>query len=70
MKGMPLLHVKDLSIEFTVEKVAEAIQDLRQDVWHARRERVMFFLILCCHPLWVSLSFSIIDQDVTTILVP
>nr|XP_056701511.1 centrosome-associated protein CEP250 [Euleptes europaea] len=39
VKGMAVLQLKDLSTELTVERVAEAIQDLRQDVWHARRER-------------------------------
>ncbi|XP_077191292.1 centrosome-associated protein CEP250 isoform X2 [Paroedura picta] len=39
VKGMALLQLKDLSTELTVERVAEAIQDLRQNVWHARRER-------------------------------
>ncbi|XP_053101259.1 centrosome-associated protein CEP250 isoform X3 [Hemicordylus capensis] len=37
--GLTLPQLTDLSTELTVERVAEAIQDLRQDLWQARLER-------------------------------
>lgn len=41
--GLALPPLKDLSTEISVERVAEAIQNLRRDLWQARLERVTFF---------------------------
>ncbi|XP_025022925.1 centrosome-associated protein CEP250 [Python bivittatus] len=39
MKGLALSQPKDSSTELTVERVAEALQDLRQDLWRAHLDR-------------------------------
>ncbi|XP_063153373.1 centrosome-associated protein CEP250 isoform X2 [Candoia aspera] len=39
MKGLALFQPKDSSTELTVERVAEALQGLRQDLWRAHLER-------------------------------
>lgn len=38
--GLPLSQTKDFPREITVERVAEAIQNLRQDLWRTHLERV------------------------------
>lgn len=55
LKELALSPPKDSSTELTAERVAEALQDLRQDLWRAHLERVTYFLIYeCVIILWVS----------------
>lgn len=55
VKELALSQPKDSSTELTAERVAEALQDLRQDLWQAHLQLVTSFLVYeCVIVLWVA----------------
>lgn len=54
VKELALSQPKDCSTELTAERVAEALQDLRQDLWRAHLQLVTSLLVYEYVILWVA----------------